>query len=1192
MLGREAATHLGGRRRGGFRYEHARARHHGKAFGAVKEVNERTSEVGRDDLHRGIPRADKHGDGNARIRGWLRPFRGKNGNPDKQEGRKAAKQDSHASYFSKSVPGLRGIVRNLETRESCPHHSGGTQDLPPKAGSAAALTRRVTAGSPCLPSPAAAAPNPTLPESMPMTTRAHTRLALLSVGCATAALAQSVAPPPVPSASETKDAIVELSPFTVNTSADVGYVAENTLAGSRLNTRLRDTASSVAVFTKEFLDDLAITDLPQLLEYSVNSEMDTNSQGAASEQNRIIGGHALFAGIQIRGLLASIGMDYYTSITPTDPYRVGRYEDARGPNSILFGIGAPGGLLNQSSKFAETHRNTGTIRYGMGSWSRSRLELDANKVLVKDKLAVSIAALHQENGGWRAFESQDKERIFGSITWRPRRNLTFTAMGETGRDITSVVRSFSDAEQVLAWYDNREALGPSAVTFTPGTTAPTPAMQALGVTGRDGTVGGNAHRIIFIENDRTVFDAIGTFLTSSYNNAVVRAPDGTRGVTLPGVLRLHDPKFFPLNSNAVGPGMFRDQNLHNYTITADWQPTRNLIFNLGHNYQQTRAVVNLMNGTSPMLRGEANRTLGVGGPANPYAGRLYFDGPWTRDIHYGDSRESRLSASYTLETKSKWLGRHRLAASVSRTEVNDRRANSWLVLAGRPFNADPSNPNNRITVRNYLTEGNYGTYRTGDWRSLPETITFGGRTFRTTYGNVASGGADNGGMVQTMDSKMAASQSFFFNGRLVTTFGYREDKVKNIQLGYINDPIMGDVVDRDPSKGKANYMVGQTRTAGVVYHVFDWLSLIGNKSSNVGIPPLARTVFPDGNLGPLSQGRGKDFGLGFDFLDGRIHARVVYFTGSEKGRLTAPVANVLTGANARVMDAFGTALVGAGRPLTAASWDPIRKQYTPPVSSISSDFDSEGYEARLTANLTRNWRLVMNYSYTDSGRVDLAREAVNFYGFKQADPILLRQGVAQDASGRYVIDAAAFESTGAVAKWVELGRMAPAANPSTLTTSTGVTVAQEVFDLIDALNDEKEQQQKRWGVRPHKISLFTAYDFRKGALEGFTVGGGWRWRSANIIGSNSKGDEISGKVITAADMMMSYSRKVRGLPGRFRFQMNISNLFDRTDIIPSRIAFSETAPDGFILPGGRGIAYTRYDLVQPREFRFTTTYSF
>ena len=1005
--------------------------------------------------------------------------------------------------------------------------------------------------------------------------------------------AQSVAPIPAPAPTEPKESIVELSPFTVNTSSDVGYIAENTLAGSRLNTKLRDTASSVAVFTKEFLDDLAITDLPQLLEYSVNSEMDTNSQGQSSEQNRIIGGHALFAGIQIRGLLASIGMDYFNSITPMDPYRAGRIDDARGPNSILFGIGQPGGLLNTSSKIAATHRDSGALRYGMGSWSRSRSELDLNKVVLKNKLAVSIAALHQENGGWRAFESQDKERIFGSITWRPLRTLTITAMGETGRDKTSIVRSFSDAEQVLAWYDNRQASGVNAVTFTPvGTTAVTAAMQAVGVTGRDGAVGGTNHRVTMIENDGTFFDAIGTFLSSSYNNATVRAPDGTRGATIAGAFRIYDPKFYPLNGNAVGPGMFRHQSLHNYTITADWQPTRNLIFNLAHNYQETNAEVNVMNGTSPMLRGDANNTLGVAGPANPYRGRMYFDGTWTRDIHYGDSKESRISASYNLDTKSKWFGVHRLAVSVSRQDVNDRRANSWLVLAGRPYAADPIAVNNRVTVRNYLTEGDYGTYRAGDWRSLPKTINFGGRSFETAYANVAAGGADNGGMVQKLDSKMAATQSFFFKGKLVTTFGYRDDKVKNIQLGYINDPIRGDVVDRDLSKGKVNHFGGQTRTAGVVYHVLDWLSLIGNKSSNVGIPPLARTVFPDGNLAPLSKGKGKDFGLGFDLLEGRLTARAVYFTGTEQGRLTAPFTNILTGANTRVMDAYTTALVGAGRPYTAAEWDPIKKTYTPPVSSVASDFEAKGYEARLTANMTRNWRLVVNYSYTDSGRTEMAPEAVAFYGLKRADAVLLNEGVTQDASGRYVIDANAFEAGGAIAKWIELGAKAPGANPSTLTTSTGATIAQEVFDMVNAFNDEREQQIKRWGVRPHKISLFSAYDFRRGPLEGFTVGGGWRWRSANIIGSNSQGKEIRGKELAAADAMIGYSRKFAKLPGRFRFQVNVANLFDQSDIIPSRIATSATAPDGYILPGGRGIAYGRYDLVQPREYRFTTTYSF
>ena len=200
--------------------------------------------------------------------------------------------------------------------------------------------------------------------------------------------------------------------------------------------------------------------------------------------------------------------------------------------------------------------------------------------------------------------------------------------------------------------------------------------------------------------------------------------------------------------------------------------------------------------------------------------------------------------------------------------------------------------------------------------------------------------------------------------------------------------------------------------------------------------------------------------------------------------------------------------------------------------------------------------------------------------------------MTQNASGQYVVDRNAFEPGGTAAKWLELGAQHPEANVSSLTTSNSLTIAQEILNMIDGFNDAKEQEEKRWGVRPHKISLFTAYDFREGRLKGFTVGGGWRWRSANIIGANSSGEEIRGRGISGADLMMAYTAKFDRLPGRVRFQVNVSNLLDNTTIIPVRLSTGATAPDGYLLPGGRGVAYSRYDLVAPREIRFTTTWSY
>src|SRR5204863_2217254 len=125
------------------------------------------------------------------------------------------------------------------------------------------------------------------------------------------ALAAEPVKPAVPT--PTKDEVLELSPFTVNTSRDVGYAAENTLAGSRLNAPLRDTAGSVSVFTREFLDDLAITDIKELVQYSVNAEMNTNENQAGNAQNPVVNAQSLTPTILIRGAAASLGQDYFTS---------------------------------------------------------------------------------------------------------------------------------------------------------------------------------------------------------------------------------------------------------------------------------------------------------------------------------------------------------------------------------------------------------------------------------------------------------------------------------------------------------------------------------------------------------------------------------------------------------------------------------------------------------------------------------------------------------------------------------------------------------------------------------------------------------------------------------------------------------------------------------------------------------------
>ncbi len=58
-----------------------------------------------------------------------------------------------------------------------------------------------------------------------------------------------------------KSETIELSPFEVTTNAVNGYVASETMTGSRVKTQIVDLPYSVNVMTNEFLEDFGIFEL-------------------------------------------------------------------------------------------------------------------------------------------------------------------------------------------------------------------------------------------------------------------------------------------------------------------------------------------------------------------------------------------------------------------------------------------------------------------------------------------------------------------------------------------------------------------------------------------------------------------------------------------------------------------------------------------------------------------------------------------------------------------------------------------------------------------------------------------------------------------------------------------------------------------------------------------------------------------
>ena len=177
---------------------------------------------------------------------------------------------------------------------------------------------------------------------MTLTLRRHRhRPFSLSVGLlAAVSLSAQTAPAPAPSAPAKTEAIT-LAAFEVSTDRDVGYTASSALAGGRVDTLLRETPSAITVLTAEFLEDIAATSISSAAEWAPNTipTGETSTTGDYSTN--------------IRGVGNSFpSRNYFRWYVSSDNYNTERLEFARGPNSILFGDGNPGGINTTFTKQA------------------------------------------------------------------------------------------------------------------------------------------------------------------------------------------------------------------------------------------------------------------------------------------------------------------------------------------------------------------------------------------------------------------------------------------------------------------------------------------------------------------------------------------------------------------------------------------------------------------------------------------------------------------------------------------------------------------------------------------------------------------------------------------------------------------------------------------------------------------------
>ncbi len=249
-----------------------------------------------------------------------------------------------------------------------------------------------------------------------------------------------------------EDEIFELSPFTIDASEDTGYTATATLAGTRVRTNLKDLGAAISVYTEEFMNDTAATDAASLLSYTSNTEVggfQGNFSGAEPDLNN--GGRFMQRdertnpqfNQRIRGLgRADLTRGLFLTSIPFDRYNTERVTVSRGPNSLLFGIGSPGGVIDNSTKQAVLNNDFGELGLRFDNYGSWRTELDYNKSLIRDRLSLRVALLN-ENQKYRqepAFDNQD--RFYATLN-----AVIFENEGSDILDATRFRANFEQGEQ-------------------------------------------------------------------------------------------------------------------------------------------------------------------------------------------------------------------------------------------------------------------------------------------------------------------------------------------------------------------------------------------------------------------------------------------------------------------------------------------------------------------------------------------------------------------------------------------------------------------------------------------------------------------------------------------------------------------------------------------------------------------------
>lgn len=234
----------------------------------------------------------------------------------------------------------------------------------------------------------------------------------LSLVLCQAALA---APEPAPAA-------IDLDRVEVHGHRVDGYDAKSSRTATRTDTLLRDVPQAITVITEQAMRDQAMNSLMDVLRYVPGVGI---AQGEGNRDTPVLRGNSSTADFFVDGVRDDV--QYIR-----DTYNIERVEALKGANSMIFGRGGSGGVVNRVTKTADWHEHR-ELSLQAGSFGRSRATIDMGQP-VNDNATFRVQGLVEDSGSYREDVQVERYGINPTVSLRLGDNTIATLGYEHFRD--------------------------------------------------------------------------------------------------------------------------------------------------------------------------------------------------------------------------------------------------------------------------------------------------------------------------------------------------------------------------------------------------------------------------------------------------------------------------------------------------------------------------------------------------------------------------------------------------------------------------------------------------------------------------------------------------------------------------------------------------------------------------------------